>query len=73
MYWDIKEEGGFIFDNMPRNKTLEKKGVASLKTTKTGTTIVDEILRDNISNDVAITTNTICISLIEMSLAYFIF
>jgi len=40
MYRDIKEEGGFIFDNMLRNKALEKKGVASLKTTKTGTTIV---------------------------------
>ncbi len=40
MYWDIKEEAGFIFDNMPRNKTLEKKGVASLKTTKTETPIV---------------------------------
>ena len=40
MYWDIKEEGGLIFENMPRNKTLEKKGVTSLKKTKIGTTFV---------------------------------
>jgi 20S proteasome subunit beta 2 len=39
MYWDIKEEGGFIFDNLARNKNLEKKGV-TLRTKKTGTTIV---------------------------------
>lgn len=39
MYWDVQEEGGFIFDKTDRNKNLEKKGM-HVKTTKTGTTIV---------------------------------
>jgi 20S proteasome subunit beta 2 len=39
MYWDVQEEGGFLFDNYERNKVLGNKGMA-VKTKKTGTTIV---------------------------------
>jgi 20S proteasome subunit beta 2 len=47
MYWDTNEEGGFIFDNYERNKALEKKGV-TLRTTKTGTTIVGVVFNEGV-------------------------
>lgn len=39
MYWDSEETGGFDFKNINRNQALMKKGY-SIKTKKTGTTIV---------------------------------
>ena len=47
MYWDVQEKSGFIFDNFERNSKLEKKGM-TIKTTKTGTTIVGAVFKDGV-------------------------
>ncbi len=47
MYWDIKENGGFNFENVERNKALEQKGL-NVKTKKTGTTIVGCIYNEGV-------------------------
>ena len=47
MYWDVQQEGGFNFENLERNKMLEKKGV-QVRTKKTGTTIVGVVYKDGV-------------------------
>jgi len=47
MYWDVQQDGGFNFENLERNKMLEKKGV-QLRTKKTGTTIVGVVYKDGV-------------------------
>ena len=47
MYWDVQEKSGFIFDNLERNSKLESKGM-TIKTTKTGTTIVGVVFKDGV-------------------------
>lgn len=47
MYWDIEQEGGFNFENLERNKMLEKKGM-QVRTKKTGTTIVGVVYKDGV-------------------------
>jgi 20S proteasome subunit beta 2 len=47
MYWDNQQKSGFIFDNLERNSKLEKKGM-TIKTTKTGTTIVGAVFKDGV-------------------------
>ena len=47
MYWETQEKSGFNFDNYQRNTKLEKKGM-TVKTTKTGTTIVGVVYKDGV-------------------------
>jgi 20S proteasome subunit beta 2 len=47
MYYDVVETGGFSFDNYLKNKMLGKDG-KTIKTKKTGTTIVGVVYNDGV-------------------------
>lgn len=48
MYWDLEQTGGFNFEKCERNNFLTSKKGVSLKTTKTGTTIVGLVYSEGV-------------------------